>query len=81
LNPVETQATWYLYGFPFTVGASQSVKLSIYNNAPGGDGNDFVLDDIEIRFCAPEITIYQPSLVQLCSGANITLSGHYTNLG
>ena len=39
---------WKQYGFNFQA-ISSSVILSMYNDAPGGVGNDFVLDDIEIR--------------------------------
>lgn len=49
-------ANWQLVGLNFTVPAGVSeVRLSICNNASGSStGNDFALDDIEIRQCVPE---------------------------
>jgi hypothetical protein len=74
--PVENQAVWKLYGFSFTSPTAHTLKLSIYNNAAGGVGNDLVLDDIEVRFCAPEVSTAS-SLVRVCQGSPVTLSGHY----
>ncbi|WP_342328758.1 gliding motility-associated C-terminal domain-containing protein [Pedobacter sp. FW305-3-2-15-E-R2A2] len=48
---------WKQYGFLFsTVGNASKVKIRIINNAPGGSGNDLVLDDITFRACGPKIT-------------------------
>ena len=49
---------WHLVGMNFTVpdGVS-SVKLTIYNNVDNSIGNDFAIDDIEIRLCIPPIDI------------------------
>jgi hypothetical protein len=43
---------WTQYRFMFTTPASEtSFRLSMINNAPGGCGNDFALDDITFREC------------------------------
>jgi hypothetical protein len=41
------------------------------------------MDDIEIRFCAPEVEITRPvaSDTVVCSGSSLVLSGHYTDDG
>lgn len=54
---LETQSpTWKQYGHYFTTTASStSVVLRITNNAPGGCGNDILLDDITFRPCGPEV--------------------------
>ena len=46
--------TWQQFGFFFTTPANVSnVVLRIFNNAPGGCGNDLALDDITFRPCGP----------------------------
>ncbi|MDR1878334.1 MAG: gliding motility-associated C-terminal domain-containing protein, partial [Bacteroidales bacterium] len=75
---VESQAMWKQYGFEFTVIGSYSVKLSIYNDAQGVTGNDLVLDDIEIRFCVPEVNIAIDSILT-CEYSEVTLSGSFTD--
>ena len=58
-------ANWQLVGMNFTVPEGiDSVRLSIRNNASGSStGNDFALDDIEIRFCLTPDTIKTDTLV------------------
>jgi hypothetical protein len=74
-------STWTQYGISFNTGSNTSVKLMIYNDAPGGNGNDLVLDDIEIRFCAPEVIISQPLKVDttVCVGSPFIFAGSYTD--
>ena len=53
-GPIPQDETWHTYGFSFTTSLGQtSVTLSIQNNAPGGNGNDLALDNIEFRPCGP----------------------------
>jgi len=43
---------WTQFRAPFKIPASEtSLELTMINNAPGGCGNDFALDDIVIREC------------------------------
>jgi hypothetical protein len=43
---------WTLYRALFTTPSTEtSLTLTMFNNAPGGCGNDFALDDITIREC------------------------------
>ena len=58
-------ADWQLVGMNFTVPEGiDSVRLSIRNNASGSStGNDFALDDIEIRLCLIPDTILTDTLV------------------
>ena len=47
-------AHWQLVGMNFTIPAGVTkIKISIHNNANGSTGNDFALDDIEVRSCVP----------------------------
>ena len=61
---------WMTYGFTFTTGmgaGSESLTLSLRNNAPGGNGNDLAIDNISFRACGPEITILPEEIViNLC---------------
>lgn len=46
---------WKQYGLFFTTPAEGgNIVLRIKNNAPGGCGNDIILDDITFRPCGPE---------------------------
>jgi len=55
---------WVKKGFTFLTGASQtSFTLKYFNNAPGGGGNDWALDDITVATCSPNMRygpIYNP---------------------
>jgi len=42
---------WVQSSFTFNSGASTSFGLNIRNNAPGGGGNDFAIDDISFSTC------------------------------
>jgi gliding motility-associated-like protein len=47
---------WEKYGVFFTTTAGvTAVVVKMVNNAPGGSGNDFVLDDIAFRACGPVV--------------------------
>ena len=57
-------AEWQLVGMKFTVPPGvESIQMYIYNDAQGGTGNDFAIDDIEVRLCAPPVTIIAPDSV------------------
>jgi len=47
--------TWLKYGVSFTA-TSSSVTLLMISNAPGGYGNDLVIDDISFSLCTPTPT-------------------------
>ena len=52
--------TWQQFGFFFKTPVSVSdIVLRIFNNAPGGCGNDLALDDITFRACGPKL---EPSI-------------------
>lgn len=75
--------TWKQYGFVFTTPASQTqVILKIINNAPGGCGNDLLLDDITFRPCGPTISV-SANVPSICEGSAVNLIGEispgYTN--
>ncbi len=52
-----TEAEWKQYGAFFTtLPGTTSVVIRMRNNAPGGCGNDLLLDDITFRPCGPKAT-------------------------
>lgn len=52
---------WVKKGFTYLTGPAQtSFTLKYFNNAPGGGGNDWALDDIAVATCSPNM-IYTPN--------------------
>ncbi len=71
---------WRLVGMNFTVPTGKNrVKLTIYNNVTGTTGNDFAIDDIEIRLCAPPVTIEGDE--EVCENEATRLTANFTNDG
>lgn len=42
---------WVLKSFTFNTGSSPNVAIVLRNNAPGGSGNDWVIDDFALNQC------------------------------
>jgi hypothetical protein len=56
-NPAEDHLVWRQYGFDFTLpDGVDSILFTIINKENAYGGNDWFLDDIEVRLCAPPIT-------------------------
>jgi predicted RNA-binding protein with TRAM domain len=52
---------WVKRGFVYKTGPTQtSFELVVRNNAPGGGGNDWAIDDIALRTCMPNMS-YSPT--------------------
>ena len=57
----DTLNKWLKKAFVYkTQPGETSIKITLRNNAPGGGGNDWAIDDIGIRTCYPSMT-YAPS--------------------
>ncbi|MGC4100204.1 T9SS type A sorting domain-containing protein [Ferruginibacter sp.] len=71
----DTLNKWVKRSFVYKTGPNQtSFKMSFRNNAPGGGGNDWAVDDISMRTCYPNM-IYSPSNTPaVCTGHPLTLS-------
>jgi trimeric autotransporter adhesin len=66
---------WVKKGFLFKTGPAQtSVTLTIRNNAPGGGGNDWAIDDIGLATCLPSLTMRPSTTPSYCLNNQITLS-------
>jgi gliding motility-associated-like protein len=74
--PSTAGPTWNKYGTYFVTPAGVTdVVVKMTNNAPGGNGNDLILDDIAFRACGPIIRTGFGSLAatgdqNLCEGSS-----------
>lgn len=76
----QKSSQWHRVGMNFTVPENiNSVTLTIYNNATGTIGNDFALDDIEIRLCLEPVTISGAN--PACRKQRHTMWAEYDNYG
>lgn len=67
--------TWQKRGFMYKTGPNEtSFTISIKNNAAGGGGNDWVLDDIKLVTCYPNLVMNPSDTATACAGWPITLS-------
>jgi hypothetical protein len=48
---------WFKDGFTFVSSTSANYVLVLKNSAPGGGGNDLVIDDIQFAHCGPTTTV------------------------
>ncbi len=72
-GPIPEDGDWNTYGFTFvSEPGTNSLTLTIQNNAPGGNGNDLAIDNIEFRACGPEINI-DTSIPIVCDGETASL--------
>jgi hypothetical protein len=75
---------WVKKGFTYRTGPGETeMIISIRNNAPGGGGNDWAIDDIAVSTCLPDMS-YSPSLnPNVCTGNPLTIydtiRGYYDN--
>jgi hypothetical protein len=75
---------WVKKGFVFRTGPTQtSVTFSIRNNAQGGGGNDWVLDDISVATCTPNLNLVPSGNSFVCYGnqvdINCLVSSYFNN--
>ena len=76
--------TWVKKGFVFKTAIGQTnMTLTIRNNAPGGGGNDWAIDDIALATCLPNMT-YTPTITPtVCTGnalvINNTVRSYFDN--
>jgi len=74
-NIPEPDPNWKNYGFNFVSNSSSIVLRILNNNTISGWGNDFCLDDIEIRICLPDVEIPNGEYdYNVCGGDNFSLT-------
>jgi hypothetical protein len=72
VSKVSSGGNWKFYGFRF-INHVSSLKLSIYDDS----GSDFVIDDIELRLCAPKVTTDKTDETIICYGDGLQITGTY----
>lgn len=75
---------WQKKGFIFKTEPGQtSFTISIRNNAPGGGGNDWLLDDITLATCTPNLNLVPNANAQVCLNnavdMNCTVRSYFDN--
>lgn len=66
---------WIKKGFTYLTGPNQtSFTLTIRNNAPGGGGNDWAIDDIAVATCTPNLDMRPSGNAIVCYGNQVDLS-------
>lgn len=72
---IQYTQTWVKKGFIYKTGmAETSFVISIKNNASGGDGNDWALDDINLSTCYPNLIMNPNDTATACAGYPLTVS-------
>jgi hypothetical protein len=72
---LEYNGQWVKKGFLFKTGAGQnSVNITIRNNAPGGGGNDWVMDDIAFATCLPGLGMRPSNNPVYCDNGQVDMS-------
>jgi hypothetical protein len=65
---------WIQKGFTYITGPAQtSMIIYVRNNAPGGGGNDWAIDDIGVASCPPNISLTPNKPDTLCLGSDDTV--------
>jgi trimeric autotransporter adhesin len=76
----DSNNVWVKRGFTYLTGAAQtSFTLTIRNNAPGGGGNDWAMDDIALATCSPNLTFTPSATPIVCSGNSVDLTSKVTS--
>ncbi|MES1218492.1 MAG: T9SS type A sorting domain-containing protein, partial [Bacteroidota bacterium] len=66
---------WVKRGFVYKTGAAETgFEFLIRNNAPGGGGNDWAIDDIGISTCLPTMTYSPSTSPNVCMGNTLTIN-------
>jgi hypothetical protein len=65
---------WVKKAFTYRTGPAQtSLTMSIRNNAPGGGGNDWALDDISVATCTPNLAMLPSPTANVCIGNQVDI--------
>ena len=66
---------WLKKGFVFRTGPAQTAAtFAIRNNSQGGGGNDWVMDDISVATCTPNLNLVPNGNSQVCYGNQVDLN-------
>jgi hypothetical protein len=77
---VQYNGLWVKKGFTYLTGPSQTTLTAmVRNNAPGGGGNDWAIDDIALANCPPNLTMLPSPNVTVCDGNQVDISSVVTS--
>ncbi|MEO5595116.1 MAG: T9SS type A sorting domain-containing protein [Chitinophagaceae bacterium] len=66
---------WIKKGFTYLTGPLQtSLTAMVRNNAPGGGGNDWAIDDIALATCMPDLDLKPSPNLTVCVGNQVDMS-------
>jgi len=70
----DTLNQWVQRAFVYKTGPSETgFTMTLRNNAPGGGGNDWALDDIALKTCTPSMS-YSPTVTPtVCENNTVTI--------
>ena len=72
---IQHDTIWEEHGFLYKTGPTEtSFRITIKNNAAGGGGNDWVLDDINLVTCYPNLINSPKDTATSCANVPISLS-------
>jgi hypothetical protein len=83
---IHYSGNWEKRGFIYKTSPTEtSFVIGIKNNSSGGDGNDWVLDDINLSTCYPNLIMNPNDTAAVCAGYPVTISdtvkSYYNNYG
>lgn len=65
---------WIKKGFTYLTGPVQtSLTAMVRNNAPGGGGNDWAIDDIALATCTPNLNLQPSPNLTVCAGNEVDM--------
>ncbi len=71
----DTLNNWVQRSFVYkTDSTANSFIMTLRNNAPGGGGNDWALDDISLKTCIPNMTYNPAAAPTVCAGNQIIIA-------
>lgn len=66
---------WVKKGFVYLTGPGQtSFTVTIRNNAAGGGGNDWAIDDVSVATCTPNLNLTPSGNVNVCYGDGVNMT-------
>ncbi|HET7117672.1 MAG TPA: T9SS type A sorting domain-containing protein [Hanamia sp.] len=72
---IQYTGTWVKKGFVYKTGPTETqFTIAIKNNASGGDGNDWALDDINLSTCYPNLIMNPSDTASVCAGFPVVIS-------
>ena len=76
----DTLNNWVRKSFVYRTGPSENnFTMNLRNNAPGGGGNDWAIDDISLRTCTPNIAVTPGPNPFICDSNTVDIGATVTS--